>query len=50
VDLLKRAEDDFLSLQIRDDIQPSPLFINGKLSRRWILPMGRKWINPGRQL
>jgi hypothetical protein len=33
-------------------ILPSYRFIDHKveLSRRWILPMGRKWINPGSQL
>jgi hypothetical protein len=30
VDLLKRAEDDPFPSQIRDDIQPPPLFINGE--------------------
>jgi hypothetical protein len=30
VNLLKQAEDDSLSSQIRDDSQPSPLFINNK--------------------
>jgi hypothetical protein len=30
VDLLKRAEDDPFLSQIRDDIQPSPLFIDGE--------------------
>jgi hypothetical protein len=31
VDLLKRAEDDPFSSQIRDNTQFSPLFINGEL-------------------
>jgi hypothetical protein len=31
VDLLKRAENDPFSLQIRDNTQPSPLFIDGEL-------------------
>jgi hypothetical protein len=31
VDLLKRAGDDPLLSQIRDDTQPPPLFIDGKL-------------------
>jgi hypothetical protein len=30
VDLLKRAENDLFPLQIRDDIQPPPLFVNGE--------------------
>jgi hypothetical protein len=30
VDLLKRAEDDFLSSQIRDNIQPLSLFVDGE--------------------
>jgi hypothetical protein len=30
VDLLKRAEDDPFSSQIRDDTQPSPLFVDGE--------------------
>jgi hypothetical protein len=30
VDLLKRAEDDPFSSQIRDDIQPPPLFVDGE--------------------
>jgi hypothetical protein len=30
VDLLKRAGDDLFSSQIRDDIQPPPLFVDGE--------------------
>jgi hypothetical protein len=47
--LLKRAENDPFSLQIRDDIQPPPLFIDGepeyiieKIKRARLKKMGRK--------
>jgi hypothetical protein len=30
MDLLKRAENDLFSSQIRDDIQPLPLFVDGE--------------------
>jgi hypothetical protein len=49
VTLLKRAENDPFSLQIRDDIQLSPLFINGepeyiikKIKRARLKKMGKR--------
>jgi hypothetical protein len=49
VDLLKRAENDLFSSQIRDDTQPSPLFINGEpeytikeIKRARLKKMGRR--------
>jgi hypothetical protein len=48
VDLLKRAEDDFFSSQIRDDIQSPPLFVDGeleytikKIKKAWLKKMGK---------